>query len=104
MMILKKLRNIAVIAISALAVLPASGQDLLANQAPIDKKMKAVDSEMLRQLIEIEEYDSPADELYQDWDNIYAHRETALPDSFTIEKQRYIISFYPASSLSGFRY
>lgn len=85
MMILKKLRNIAVIAISALAVLPASGQDLLANQAPIDKKMKAVDSEMLRQLIEIEEYDSPADELYQDWDNTYAHRETALPDSFTID-------------------
>lgn len=85
MMILKKLRNIAVIAISALAVLPASGQDLLANQAPIDKKMKAVDSEMLRQLIEIEEYDSPADELYQDWDNMYAHRETALPDSFTID-------------------
>jgi murein DD-endopeptidase MepM/ murein hydrolase activator NlpD len=84
-MILKSLRNIAVITFSALAVLPALGQDLLANQAPIDKKMKAVDAEMLKNLVEIEEYDSPAEELYQDWNNVYAHRETALPDSFTID-------------------
>lgn len=84
-MILKKLRNIAIIALSSLAVIPASGQDLLANQAPIDRKMKAVDAEMLKQLVEIEEYDSPVEQLYQDWDNIYAHRETTLPDSFRID-------------------
>lgn len=84
-MILKKLRNIAIIALSSLVVIPASGQDLLANQAPIDRKMKAVDAEMLKQLVEIEEYDSPVEQLYQDWDNIYAHRETTLPDSFRID-------------------
>lgn len=84
-MILKKLRNIAIIALSSLAVIPAFGQDLLANQAPIDRKMKAVDAEMLKQLVEIEEYDSPVEQLYQDWDNIYAHRETTLPDSFRID-------------------
>ena len=65
--------------------MPAAGQDLLANQAPIDRKMKAVDAEMLQHLVEIEEYDSPADDLYDDWDNTYAHRETALPDSFRID-------------------
>lgn len=85
MMILKKIRNIAVIVATSFAVLPVMGQDLLANQAPIDRKMKSVDAEMLKQLVEIEEYDSPADELYEDWDNTYAHRQTALPDSFRID-------------------
>jgi len=84
-MILRKLKNIAIIALSSFAVIPAFGQDLLANQAPIDRKMKAVDAAMLKQLVEYEEYDSPADELYEDWDNTYAHRQTALPDSFRID-------------------
>ncbi len=82
----KKLKKIIFIFASSLFVLPAAGQDLLANQAPIDRKMKSVDAEMLQQLVEIEEeYDSPADELYDDWNNDYAHRETALPDSFKID-------------------
>ena len=82
---LKKLKKFAILSLSLLAVMPAAGQDLLANQAPIDRKMKAVDAEMLKNLVEIEEYDSPAEDLYEDWDNTYAHRETALPDSFRID-------------------
>ena len=81
----KKLRNIALVALTSWFVMPVAAQDLLASQAPIDRKMKAVDAEMLKHLVDIEEYDSPADELYQDWDNLYAHRETALPDSFRID-------------------
>lgn len=84
-MILKRLKTLIAITMSSLAVLPAAGQDLLANQAPVDRKMKSVDVEILKHLIEAEEYDSPADELYEDWDNTYAHRETALPDSFRID-------------------
>jgi murein DD-endopeptidase MepM/ murein hydrolase activator NlpD len=85
MMIFKKLRTFIIISVSTLAILPTWGQDLLANQAPVDRKMKSVDAEMLKHLVEIEEYDSPADELYADWDNTYAHQETALPDSFRID-------------------
>ena len=88
-MILNKLRKFFAITVTSLAVLPVMGQDLLANQAPIDRKMKAVDVEMLKRLVEIEEYDSPADELYDDWDNSYAHRETALPDSFRIDLRNF---------------
>lgn len=62
-----------------------TGQDLLARQAPIDKKLNAVDSVALARLIETEMYDSPAADLYDDWDNRYAHRATALPDSFRID-------------------
>ena len=60
------------------------GQDLLARQAPIDRKMKAVDSVALQRLIDTENFDSPAADLYKDWNNTYAHRATALPDSFRI--------------------
>ena len=84
-MTFKKLKKLAILTLSAFAMMPASAQDLLANQAPIDRKMKAVDAEMLQQLIETEEYDSPAADLYEDWDNTYAHRLTALPDSFRID-------------------
>ena len=50
MTISKKLRKIVLVAISMMAVTPVAAQDLLANQAPIDRKMKAVDAMMLQQL------------------------------------------------------
>ena len=85
MSISKKIKTIAVMALSMLAVTPVAAQDLLANQAPIDRKMKAVDAKMLQQLLETEEQASPAADLYKDWDNQYAHRPTTLPDSFRID-------------------
>ena len=84
-MMIQRLKKIALLALSSLAVAPTMAQDLLANQAPIDRKMKAVDSIALRQLIESEELASPAADLYQDWNNVYAHRPTTLPDSFRID-------------------
>lgn len=62
----------------------ASAQDILARQAPIDKKMKAVDTLALRNLINKEQAGSPAAQLYDEWSNKYAHRATELPDSFLI--------------------
>ena len=69
----------------SIVAVPSQGQDLLARQAPIDRKMKAVDSVALSRLIQIEQMASPAADLYQDWENHYAHRETALPDTFRID-------------------
>lgn len=64
--------------------LPVMAQDLLARQAPIDRKMKAVDSVALHRLILNEQIETPAADLYEDWNNKYAHRATALPDTFKI--------------------
>lgn len=83
-MIIRRLKTIAIVAVTSLCALPAAGQDLIARQAPIDRKMKAVDSVALQRLIQTESYDSPAADLYNDWNNQYAHRATALPDSFRI--------------------
>ena len=41
---LKNLNKAFIIALMSFATLPMNGQDLLARQAPVDKKMKKVDS------------------------------------------------------------
>ena len=79
------IKTLAVMAFAALMAVPASAQDLLAKQAPVDRKMKAVDSMILKKIIEQEEMYNPSADLYEDWNNVYAHRETALPDSFRID-------------------
>ena len=80
-----KISKICSIALLALASLPVSGQDLLARQAPIDRKMKAVDSVALHRLLYMEQLESPAADLYDEWENQFAHRESAVPDSFRID-------------------
>ena len=67
----------------------ASAQDLLARQAPIDRKMKAVDTLALRNLIHKEQMGSPSAQLYKEWSNKYAHRATELPDSFLINLKNF---------------
>ena len=84
-MIIKNLKKIAVFAFTVFVATPASAQDLLAKQAPVDRKMKAVDSMVLKRIIEQEEKYNPSADLYEDWNNVYAHRETVLPDSFRID-------------------
>ena len=83
-MFFKKLRTIAFLTLATTCTLPTMGQDLLARQAPIDRKMKAVDSVALQRIIDIENFESPAANLYNDWNNTYAHRATSLPDSLRI--------------------
>lgn len=70
-----------------LVSLHVSGQDLLARQAPIDRKLKAVDSVALLRQIKAEMAEYPAYGLYPEWSNAYAHRYTnvTLPDSFRID-------------------
>lgn len=73
----------------ALATVPAAAQDLLARQAPVDKKLKAVDTLALRSLVQREQAGSPSAQLYKDWNNKYAHRATELPDSFNINLRHF---------------
>ena len=79
------IKKLAVLAFAAFVATPVAAQDLLAKQAPVDRKMKAVDSMVLKRIIEQEEKYNPSADLYEDWNNVYAHRETTLPDSFRID-------------------
>ncbi len=87
---MKLLKTFAFLALATISTLPVMGQDLLARQAPIDRKMKAVDSVALHRLIEIESFDSPSADLYEDWDNLHAHsRVVEMPDTFRISLKNF---------------
>ena len=62
-----------------------NAQDLLARQAPVDRKMKKVDTLALQTLIQKENLLAPSSDLYDEWSNQFAHKETELPDSFHID-------------------
>lgn len=90
MMYFKKIiKKLAITSVLALATMPVSAQDLLARQAPVDRKMKTVDTLALQSIIEKENVESPASELYDDWNNKYAHRATPLPDSIRISLRHF---------------
>lgn len=65
----------------------ASAQDLLASQAPVDKKMRAIDSVALQRQIQKEKMEYPGFALYPSWinDRVHVYADAAMPDSFTID-------------------
>ena len=89
MYLTKKIKTIAITAVLAMTAMTATAQDILARQAPIDKKMKAVDTLTLRSIIDREQLASPSAQLYKEWSNKYAHRATELPDSFLIHLKNF---------------
>ena len=64
-----------------------NAQDLLVRQAPVDKKLKAVDSLALARQIEAEQAVYPAYDIYPDWrsDRVHYYSNVAVPDSFRID-------------------
>ena len=85
----KTIKKLAISALLAVAAIPVHGQDLLARQAPVDRKMAAVDTNMLRNITIKEDMESPASELYANWDNRYAHRATKLPETYRIDLRHF---------------
>lgn len=69
--------------------MPACAQDLLARQAPVDRRMRTVDTLSIQSIIEREMTENPSAQLYDDWNNVYAHRATELPDSFRINLRNF---------------
>lgn len=85
----RTIKTLAFTALFTITAVSASAQDLLARQAPIDRKMKAVDTLALKNIIHREQVNSPSAQLYKEWSNKYAHRATNLPDSFLINLKHF---------------
>lgn len=70
----------------AAGCLSCFSQDLIASQAPIDRKLKSVDSVAIQRLLDQQVYEHDAD-IYEDWDNSRAHpyASALVPDSFRID-------------------
>ena len=87
---LKKIvKTFAISMLLAVTSTTANAQDLLARQAPVDRKMAAVDTIMLRNITMREELESPSADLYANWDNKYAHRATELPEPYKIDLRHF---------------
>ncbi|MFS2533068.1 peptidoglycan DD-metalloendopeptidase family protein [Bacteroides ovatus] len=75
------------VAVAAMVSLNSFSQDLIARQAPIDKKLKSVDSLALQKQIRAEQSEYPALSLYPNWNNQYVHAygNAIIPDTYTID-------------------
>lgn len=80
--------KIMIVAVAAMLGLQCKAQDLLANQAPIDRTLKSVDSLSLELQLLAEDLENPAFDLYEEqWNNqfVHAYSGIAVPDSFRID-------------------
>ncbi|MDO5446263.1 MAG: peptidoglycan DD-metalloendopeptidase family protein [Prevotellaceae bacterium] len=82
---LKRIKTISIGIMMIFSCAQAPAQDLLARQAPVDRKMNTVDPLELQKIMLLEEYFSPATNLYTDWNNKFAHSYGQLPDTFKID-------------------
>ena len=75
------------VAVAAMVSLSSFSQDLIAHQAPIDKKLKTVDSLALQKQIRAEQSEYPALSLYPNWNNQYVHAygNAIIPETYTID-------------------
>jgi murein DD-endopeptidase MepM/ murein hydrolase activator NlpD len=92
-MLIRKLKKTMVGSLLMLVSTAASAQDLLANNAPVDRKMKNVDSLLLRKFIYNPDVNTLnfAEELYDEWSNELTHyrNSTLLPDEFKIDLRNF---------------
>lgn len=74
-------------AVVATASLDAVAQDLIARQAPIDRKLKSIDSLALQRQIRAEQSLYPAFDLYASWNNetVRCYPDSIIPESYTFD-------------------
>ncbi|MCD7900039.1 MAG: peptidoglycan DD-metalloendopeptidase family protein [Bacteroides sp.] len=79
--------KVGFVAVAAMASLCASSQDLIARQAPIDKKLKSVDSLILQKQIQVEQSEFPAFDLYPSWNQTSVHNyaNANIPETYTFD-------------------
>jgi len=74
-------------ATTAMVSLSAFSQDLIARQAPIDRKLKSVDSLALQKQIRAEQAAYPGLSVYPNWSNehVQAYRDAIVPDAYQFD-------------------
>lgn len=99
-----KISKIFVGVLLSLAAVPTQAQDLLARQAPVDHRMKSLDTLAISHYRQMEERENPASELYEDFSNKYAHKATSLPEHFRIDLRHFCMPTQSRVVTSNFGY
>ena len=65
----------------------ATAQDLIARQAPVDRKMKAIDSVAIGRALRGRRNSYEQNDLYRTWDTsrVHCYQESDLPDTYRID-------------------
>ena len=91
-----RLKNIASFLLTAAAFAmtqPGTAQDKLASVAPVDTKMRAIDSIAIKRLVQYEEeimFEFPAEDLYPEWNNTYTTNfEVQIPSEYKIDLRNF---------------
>ena len=76
-----------ILAATCLCSISVSAQDLIARQAPVDVKLKSVDSLALQKAIKAEQEEFPSLDIYQSWDNefVNAYANAVIPETYTFD-------------------
>ena len=80
-------KRLIMFSLLTICALVAVAQDLLASIAPIDKRMRAIDSVSLSKLLEVERFfGEPSANLYPTWDNKYINNYSVeMPKEYKID-------------------
>lgn len=75
------------LAATAMVSLNSMAQDLMARQAPVDRKLKSVDSLALQKQIRAEQALYPGIDIYPTWTNetVQAYKDATIPESYTFD-------------------
>ena len=106
-MILNFLRRAALALCLGGSMLSASAQDLIARQAPVDRRLRAVDSVAIQRAVERDmEFNSLGSELYNSWVTNKAHpyKSEEVPDSFVIDLRGFCMPTPSRNVTSRFGY
>ena len=74
-----------VLATMLMSATEAQAQDLMARQAPIDTRLRAVDSVAIKRLLKVESMENPSGDLYQTWANEFVNYNQSLPAEYRID-------------------
>ena len=74
-----------VLATMLMSAAEAQAQDLMARQAPIDTRLRAVDSVAIKRLLKVESMENPSGDLYQSWANEFVNYNQSLPAEYRID-------------------
>ena len=74
-------------AATAMVSLNTFAQDLIARQAPIDRKLKSVDSLALQKQIRVEQSLYPAFDIYPSWNTkqVHVYGDAIIPEKYVID-------------------
>ena len=104
-MIQKLLRKFFLVGVMVTASVPALGQDLLAKQAPIDRKLRTTDSVTLQRLLKTERAANVSN-IYSTWSNssVHSYTDASIPDTFRIDLRRFSMPTTSRQITSRFGY